>query len=504
MTIKNPIIETYRRALPKGELVCFPLADLDRLGVPFWLLTLYPEQGPTNAGSGFGITDAEALIGAYGELTEVTSANLALPRMRRETGSYTEMVDRFGARGVADPLTLCLEAGSLYTHDRSLQWVACRRYETDEAVYVAVEFVANQNSDVEPGEWLITLITNGLGAGLARDHAISHGLLELVQRDGNSVRFRALAEPVGIELDHIEDAGTRELLARLDAAGVDVAVKLASTDFAMSNLYVVGTDRDEARSERSIHPIAALACGEAAHPDREVALRKALLEFAAARSRVAFSHGSLDAVERVAPAGYLEDYFSRYDLANEEPRALATMRSLYRHTMTEMRLLLADRVTRVDRDVKFSELPTIDDKQVTQDRGALAREVARRITDAGFDILVADYGSYLPERAGEVHAVKVIVPGFEVETMSYDRIGERNARRLIDTGSDLIRVGDVGRGGERVALTTEAEARLGGKVWFDVAAAHRLTEKLYALYREPGRHATALFADHDGAYRRTT
>lgn len=209
MKIENPIIETYRRLLPEGELVCFPLAGLDRLGVPFWLLTLYPERGPTNAGSGFGMTDAEALIGAYGELTEVTSANLALPRMARETGSYREMVNRYGARGVADPLTLCLSAGSVYTHDRSLQWVACRRYETNEAVYVPIEFVACQNSDVEPGEWLITLITNGLGAGLARDHAISHGLLELVQRDGNSVRFRALAEPVGVELDHVKDSTLR-------------------------------------------------------------------------------------------------------------------------------------------------------------------------------------------------------------------------------------------------------------------------------------------------------
>src|SRR3712207_7295222 len=44
------------------------------------------------------------------------------------------------------------------------------------------------------GEWLVTPITNGLGAGDTLERAVLHGLLELVQRDGNTVSHRGLED----------------------------------------------------------------------------------------------------------------------------------------------------------------------------------------------------------------------------------------------------------------------------------------------------------------------
>ena len=57
-------------------------------------------------------------------------------------------------------------------------------------------------------------------------------------------------------------------------------------------------------------PVMATACGEAAHPDREVAVRKALFEFAAARSRKAFMHGPLGPVRAATPPGYLDAWLA--------------------------------------------------------------------------------------------------------------------------------------------------------------------------------------------------
>ncbi len=479
----SSIIHTYRDALPPGELVQFPLAGIDRIGVPFWMLTFYPHNGPTNAGSGYGTSADEALTGAFGELTEVVYANLALKRMPRETGSYHTMLSRLGASRVVDPCVLCLDAGVDYSADRTLQWVAVERYRTGEQVYVPVEFVACQNSDVEPGDWLITLITNGLGAGLTRDQAIGHGLLELVQRDGNSVAFRALASDVAVELDDVRDPQTKEILRNLDAQGIDIIVKLASTDFGMPNLYVVGMDR-EARPDAS--PIMGLACGEAAHPDREKALRKALLEFAAARSRVGFSHGPLSFVRAVTPPGYLEQHMAGYNPAKDEQRALTVMRALNRLPFEELRGLLSERVLAVTSTIPFSSLPTVSGQATVADRDTLGRYVANQLADAGFDILVADFSP--PE--GNVHAVKVIVPGLEVETMSYHRIGERNTKRLMERDEQYIHIGQGGTG-KRIHLTEEAEARLGGAAWLNTEAIDRTVGPLYALYREPARHAAA-------------
>ena len=62
-------------------------------------------------------------------------------------------------------------------------------------------------------------------------------------------------------------------------------------------------------------------------------------------------------------------------------------------------------------------------------------------TRPGFDVLYVDCSP----PGGGVGVVKVIVPGLEVETMSYYRIGERNARKLIERDSPLIRFGEAER-----------------------------------------------------------
>jgi ribosomal protein S12 methylthiotransferase accessory factor len=94
------------------------------------------------------------------------------------------------------------------------------------------------------------------------------------------------------------DPETRDLLAHLDRHGLEVIVKLAATDFGMANLYVVGYDRN---LKEAPHPLALSACGEAAHPSRELALRKSLLEYVAARARKLFNHVPLAMIETVAP-----------------------------------------------------------------------------------------------------------------------------------------------------------------------------------------------------------
>ena len=123
---------------------------------------------PLCEGIGYGETPEAARVGAYGELTEEVSSSAALARLPRLTGSYREMLARHGERGVVDPVTLCLEAGSPYTPDTVLEWVEGRRWSTDEPVLIPAEFVACAGMDVPPRPGvsrLVTPITNGHGAG---------------------------------------------------------------------------------------------------------------------------------------------------------------------------------------------------------------------------------------------------------------------------------------------------------------------------------------------------
>jgi ribosomal protein S12 methylthiotransferase accessory factor len=93
------------------------------------------------------------------------------------------------------------------------------------------------------------------------------------------------------------------------------------------------------------------------HPDREVALRKAVLEFANARARKQFMHGPLDRVLSVAPPGY-RAVIDAMNPADEEQRVLAAMVHWLGLGEPDWRPMLDATVLRRDSTVPFSSLPT--------------------------------------------------------------------------------------------------------------------------------------------------
>ena len=472
------VITAYKNALPAGDSSAFAVDALDRLGVPVRIVPFRTPEGLLFDGFGYGATPDEALVGALGELSEHVHGEMAMRTIAREVGSYVQMLNRYGARGVADPLTLCLPAGSRYMPELPLTWVPAKRYPTNERVWLPVEFAAVYKFQLRGVDPLITPISNGLGAGLSYERAVGHGLLELLQRDGNVTSFRALDRGIVVDCDSGLDAATATLLARLRGEGLAVTVKLAATEFGIASVYVVGDDPEPA------FPMALTACGEAAHPHVGTAIRKAMLEFAAARSRKRFMHGPLEGVRQVAPAGYLEALLADLRVEAEEPRCLAAMVDWLSKSATELRQLLAPTVFSERSRVLFSELPSVPLESVSDpiDR---CQVVADRLIAAGCDILVVDAS---PRDTG-VFAVKIVATNIECETMSYYRIGERGAQRSLERGDDFVGRGEPPMGARTVRLTAAATERLGGPVWLNTGRIDELVGELYPLYREPSSHA---------------
>ena len=196
--------------------------------------------------------------------------------------------------------------------------------------------------------------------------------------------------------------------------------KFATDEFGLTNLYVVGYDRGTPRV-----PIMLSACGEACDPDPRRALHKALLEFCSARVRKTYGHGPMGEALSVAPPGYVDDFVSTAlpSLELEENRALRAMMDWTDLGAADLKRALDGSVFAVRSRKPFAELPGADrppsaEPSDTRSRGRIARE---RLETAGFDVLYVDCSP----RDGSVGVVKVIVPGLEVETMSYYRIGER-------------------------------------------------------------------------------
>lgn len=474
--------DRYLASFPPGEVVEFPVVGLDVLDVPLHSAALPATvRHPGGSGLGYGATPEEARTGALGEMAEMALSTRALAGLPRVEASYAELVRKEGATRVQDPRTLALEAGSPYDDDRVLQWLPMTRLHDGESVLVPAELVASAPGDLlgppPPGGWLTTVITNGQGAAFDADRAVAHAVLEVLQRDGNATTFRAMDRGVVVDLDGLRDPDALALLERLDAAGIDVVVKLASTDLGVVDVYAVGCSRDASEPV----PIMATACGEAAHPDRDVAVRKALHEFAAARARKAFMHGPLDLVARATPPGYLDGWLSGHppERLVEEDRALTSMLEWTAAGTPALVDLLQDTVLARRSTVRLADLPTWTGDD-------LPGHVVGGLHARGFDVLVSLHPS-----DGDAVAAKVAVPGCEVETMSYGRIGERGVRRLQERGDPLAAVGADPGGWGRVHLTPEAQDRLGGPAWFDREGARRRVGALYPLYREPGRHVVA-------------
>ena len=483
-----PAARAYRDALPPGELFVIPIAGLDRTGIPTWKAIFFGDDGSVHNGHSYGPTDAQALLGAFGELAESVHASAALATCRRQRGSYRALVATRGETAVVDPLHLCLPAGSPVDAETELDWIAARRYGSDDVVYVPLDVVAVTPGDLRGYAAFATPITNGLGAGPTRDFALAHGVQELLQRDGNGVRFRALDAGIALDLAGIDDPATVDVLARLERAGIEPLVKFADDEFGIANVYAVGAERPGVAAPL---PLAITAAGEAASPTRVVAIRKALLEFGAARARKIFAHGPLAAVAELVPEAYLARVRAGADAGREENRALAAMLRWLALDQATLRDEIAEPVLSVRQTRAATTLPNWEPARADAPPGAeLAADLAGRLAAAGLDVFYVDFTTAAMAARG-VHVVKAIVPGLEVETMSYYRIGERNARKLVAMGSPLVVRAD-GPGRARVRLCADAEERAGGPEWLDRGAVDRIVGPLYALYREPDIHAAAL------------
>ena len=463
-----------------GQVVDFDISTSDRLGFPVTSCSMLVDGRLTDQGNGYGRDTGSARIGGLGELAEGTLLTPVIRELLRDgiRSSRTELVDRDGPDRVVDPRTLGLPTGSPYNENTVLTWLPATRVRTGETVYVPVDFLVSDPGEMN-GEPLITPVSNGLGAGLGAERAIAHGIGEILQRHTNGLRFRAL-DRLSPEIDPTSLPDSVQKLAdQMRAVGVSPVFKHAATEFGVCSVYVIGVD------EGNDAGIRLAGCGEAAHPSAEVSLTKALLEFANLRARKSFFFGPQQAARQLGP----REYWDAVDAGAEdlgEPRA--------REALLAWNSLNADELRRLtepnrDRMVSYDDIVVPDVPELTGQSQLLEHLLtALDGRTPQHDVLT------LTATSGAVTVAKVLVTNLDVEILSYGRIGELGVRACLDNGLDLVRVGGdaTATHDARVPVTSEAEERLGGSVWYSYAAAAQIVGALYPLYREPPRHSVVV------------
>lgn len=285
--------ETIERARPHlaamGITRVANVTGLDRIGIPV-VMVCRPNSRSLAVSQGKGRDLDAAKASGLGESIEAYHAErIALP-LRLAT--YTEIRE---SATVLDPMQLPRTRGSLYHPDLPILWIEGRDLLQREPVWVPYELVHFHYTLPPPtAKGCFAATTNGLASGNTLAEAISHAICEVVERDAltlSPIRGPEEWRARRIDLSTVDDPACLEILARYEAAGIDVQARDITSDVGLPVFRCSIAERvpDPWR------PMPAYG-GTGCHPAREVALLRALTE--AAQNRLTVIAGSRDDVDR--------------------------------------------------------------------------------------------------------------------------------------------------------------------------------------------------------------
>jgi len=278
-------LESVRRFLPvMGITRVADITGLDVIGLPV-VTVCRPNSRAVTVSLGKGLDLAAARASGVMESIEAFMAErITQPLV---LGSVNDLRS---SHPLADVDLLPRTTDSVYRPDAPILWIEGRELFTGTPRWVPYEMVHTAYTLPRPtGTGCFIATSNGLASGNHLLEAISHAICETVERDAatvHSVRAPADAASCRIDPRTVDDPGCGEALDRLDRAGMSVAIWDMTSDIgipAFTCLIAEGpppvrmADSDE---------------GMGCHPDRNVALLRALTE--AAQGRLAAISGGRD------------------------------------------------------------------------------------------------------------------------------------------------------------------------------------------------------------------
>ena len=368
-----PPEETLRRAWRFAPVMGITrianVTGLDSIGIPV-VMVCRPNSRSLAVSQGKGLELAAAKASGLMESIETYHAETITFPLR--LCSYEEL--RYTHRTV-DVGMLPFVSTSVFNPNSRILWCEGRDLMNEEAVWVPYELVHTDYTWPQPaGTGCFASTSNGLASGNHPLEAISHAICEVVERDSTTLwrlRDQAARDSSGVDLATVDDPDCRQVLERIDRAGLATAAWETTSDLGIASfICVIYSPKDE--PTRHIPP----AIGSGAHPARSIALLRALTE--AAQGRLTQIAGSRDDAGR--------DRYGRH-------RYVDTLKSLRRP-----RAGAASRSFRGTPDLNSDSLET-----------DVAWELDR-LQQAGIDrVIVVD----LTKDVFKIPVVRVVIPGLE-------------------------------------------------------------------------------------------
>jgi YcaO-like protein with predicted kinase domain len=341
------------------------ITGLDRIGIHV-AVAVRPNSRSVSVSQGKGLDLTQAMTSALMEAIEGFHAEEVRESRR---AAYRELATD---RGVVDPLMLCA-TGRPFDVDATISWVQGFDLLREAPCWVPAEIVHTDYTQALEGYFLAG--SNGLASGNHLVEAISSAICELVERDavalwsGLGIRTRARKN---LDLASIDDPDCQALLAKYEKADIAVRIWNVTTDIGIAAFACDIRDVVDGPPGRLRH-----FQGAGCHPDRTIALARALTE--AAQVRLTYIAGVRD---DLAPAEY------------EEPPT------------EEIGYALLDALRQEVDPVSFREVPSFAANDLGQD----LRWELERLRSAGVARVVA-IDLTRPDFA--IPVVRAVIPGLE-------------------------------------------------------------------------------------------
>jgi YcaO-like protein with predicted kinase domain len=276
--------ETWAAVAPMlGEMGITRVANvtgLDDLGVPV-VMVCRPNARSLAVTQGKGLTLEAARISGVMEAAELFHAEeVELPVLEASPNALAR-------RGVSvDVDRLVRHQNATLDRDRAMPWVAGLSLVSGERRWVPYECV--QIGRIRHWERTFTMTSSGLASGNSRGEALSHGICELAERHAQAIWNglpRALKGATRVDLNTVTEPSCRTLLVRLARTGLAVGVWNLTCEIGLPT-FTCSLTQQSSRYPRALPPAAGSGC----HPDRAVALARAITE--AAQSRLTHIAGA--------------------------------------------------------------------------------------------------------------------------------------------------------------------------------------------------------------------
>jgi len=364
------------------------VTGLDRVGLPV-VLAIRPNARSISVSQGKGSTLVLAKVSALMEAIEIWHAEHF-----DQPVFFASFEDLSEHHEFIDLNRLPEVRGRIRGGAERLLWVYAHELMSDRNVLVPVEMVhADYTHPLFPGTGYFPSSTNGLASGNNQLEAICHAICEVIERDALALwhhRTPDAQQLQQLDLHTINDPTCLAALQKFADADLDCLVWNVTSDVAVATFMCVIFDRQSETNH--------VGLGSGTHPDRTVALQRALNE--AAQTRLNYITGA------------------REDLSFEEYSASGRAQKMAAFAG------LPDGATP---SLQFGDVPT----SVNADLESDLEFLKRCLRQAGIkEVAVVD----LEREEIRISVVRVIVPGLEAphDDEGYD--ASARARGIVAEG----------------------------------------------------------------------